>query len=303
MSTDIIQLQTKHRGRLFSFQYRKLESILIQPIIDIQKLKSTIGKKGIPPVLQSQQKQQVCSSHYHQFLNDFYYNFDFNKTEILALLQKDTTRLLPTVPFYNKEENIEAVQRILFVSCVFDKSLQYVQGMHEICAVLYLVFSEGEKNPELAEAEAYFGLNSLLTKIRDWYDKSCDNKPTGLNSSFKCVDQLLKCYDKELWSWLNENEVDCTCYCFRWITVLFISEYSINDVQSIWDVLFCGFESSELIRTVHCICVAMIVKNKDKLINKDVNTCLKVLMNSQFKWEDIYEIVSKVKEWMTLNDH
>ena len=42
----------------------------------------------------------TLSGQYQQFLDDFYFNFRFRKTEILALLQKDLPRMFPTIPFY-----------------------------------------------------------------------------------------------------------------------------------------------------------------------------------------------------------
>ncbi|BFU21277.1 tbc domain containing protein [Entamoeba histolytica] len=307
--------------RTFSFSRRKMEHAFNQVVLDVESIKTLIRKKGIPEdVLQITifrskiwkvffgflpentalwiDKERMYTLQYSQFLNDFYYNINFPKTETLIVLQKDISRIFPDSTFFKDEENLESVQRILFVNCIFNKSIKYVQGMHEMCGLIFYVFSQSGQSREVVEAEAYFGFTTLVVRFRDWFDKACDNKPTGLKECFKNIDSVLKMYDFELWKYLNKLNVDVTCYSFRWVSMLFIDDFSIKDVIKIWDVLLSGFDSQQIFIDIICITISIIELHREFLLKSDSNTCLHHLMNIKNTADSVLERACKVRKFV-----
>lgn len=170
--------------------------------------------------------------------------------------------------------------------------------MHEICALLYYVFSHSEDKTEEVEAMTYACFTAFIMRFRDWFDKECDNKSTGLNSCFKNITTVLRAYDSILYNYLEDNGMDATCYCFRWVSMFFIDDYSFDSVIQIWDVLMTGFDSQEIFNIIISVCISMIVDHRDKLLKEDPNTCLKELMNGSHNVEEILERAYKINKFI-----
>ncbi|ELP84603.1 hypothetical protein EIN_172080 [Entamoeba invadens IP1] len=226
------------------------------------------------------ERVETYTQQYQNFVNDFYYNVKFPKTEILSILQKDTPRIFPEVQFFKDEDVIEAIQRILFVNCVFNKTLQYVQGWHEICAMMYYVFSNGQSDKTESEAMTYFGFTTFVLMFRDWFDKDCDDQVFGIRDCFRGIDIVLQMIDKDFFMFLKKNQIESECYAFRWISIFFIDNFSFEDSLRIWDVLLCDFcKKSDICLTIKCVATAMAVYKRDVWMKKEPNEVLHQLMN------------------------
>ena len=306
---------------MFSRSWKKLEYTLNERMINTAIVKEVIETKGFPEQLPNvkemrgmtwklflgflpedtllwEEKEKMFKTQYQQSLDDFYYNIDYPKTKILNELQKDIKRIFPQLPFYQNEENTESVQRILFVNCVFNKSIQYVQGMHEMCALIFYVFSQQNKPKDIIEAESYCAFTTLIVRFRDWFDKAYDDKPTGLRECFKNIDIVFKAYEPDLWKHLNSFNLDLTCYSFRWVSMFFLDDYEVEDVIKIWDRLLCGFGSQQIYIEIISIAVAMIVLCKDKLMKMEGNECLRELMNVHHNVELVLKRATKIKKFI-----
>jgi Rab-GTPase-TBC domain len=82
---------------------------------------------------------------------------------------------------------VQEVERLLFVFSKLNPGLEYVQGMNELVAPLYMVFRAGasdESDVEHAEADTFFCFVNLLTisEVRDLYCKSLDKSVTGVTA-------------------------------------------------------------------------------------------------------------------------
>ena len=99
---------------------KTVEQMLAEPVL---RVSSIAGQLATTPLTPAQHALRPClwklllnylsadvslwestvatlSGQYQQFLDDFYFNFRFRKTDILALLQKDLPRMFPSIPFY-----------------------------------------------------------------------------------------------------------------------------------------------------------------------------------------------------------
>jgi TBC1 domain family member 13 len=82
---------------------------------------------------------------------------------------------------------LQEMQRLLFVFSKLNPGLQYVQGMNELVAPLYMVFKVDAAQPEdiaHAEADCFFCFIKLLTlsEVRDLYCKSLDRSTSGVKA-------------------------------------------------------------------------------------------------------------------------
>ena len=170
--------------------------------------------------------------------------------------------------------------------------------MHEMCALIFYVFSQQNKSRDIIEAESYCAFTTLIVRFRDWFDKECDNKPTGLRECFKNIDTVFKLYDVELWKYLTSSNLDLTCYCFRWVSMLFLDDYDVDDVIVILDRLLCGFDTQQIHIEIICICVDMIVLCKDKLMKMEPEYCLKELMNLHLNVDLVLKKATKIRKFV-----
>ena len=80
--------------------------------------------------------------------------------------------------------------------------------------------------------------------------------------------------------------------------MLFLDDYEVNDVITIWDRLLCGFDSQQIIIEIICIAVAMIVLCKDKLIKLEPEYCLKELMNLHLNVDLVLKRATKIRKFV-----
>ena len=82
---------------------------------------------------------------------------------------------------------MQEMQRLLFVFSKLNAGLQYVQGMNELVAPLYMVLRGDpaqSEDAQHAEADAFFCFVNLLTtsEMRDLYCKSLDRSNSGVKA-------------------------------------------------------------------------------------------------------------------------
>ena len=82
---------------------------------------------------------------------------------------------------------MQEMQRLLFVFSKLNPGLEYVQGMNELVAPLYMVFRgdpADSADAAHAEADTFFCFVNLLTmsEMRDLYCKSLDRSATGVKA-------------------------------------------------------------------------------------------------------------------------
>ncbi len=109
---------------------------------------------------------------------------------------------------------------------------------------------------------------------------------------------LLAFYDQLLYRHLNELDVQPTVYSLRWSRLLFAQEFHIEDVMTLWDVLFAYTQSpitEHGIVLADYMCVSMLLYVRKHLMQPDVNFVLKRLMKYP-PVEDIRILVERAVE-------
>ncbi|KAI0693915.1 hypothetical protein BC835DRAFT_1351971 [Cytidiella melzeri] len=86
---------------------------------------------------------------------------------------------------------------------------------------------------------------------------------------------LLKSVDPQLWKSLQNSGIEPQMYGIRWLRLLFTREFTMEDAMTLWDGLFACDPSFEL---APWICVAMLIRIRNKVIPSDYSTQLTFLL-------------------------
>ncbi|CAH1786642.1 unnamed protein product [Owenia fusiformis] len=175
-----------------------------------------------------------------------------------------------------QEAHWEVVERILFIYGKLNPGQGYVQGMNEIIGPIYYTFAsdpskEGQEN---AEADTFYCFTNIMSDIRDNFIKSLDDSECGIGALMQRLMEILKKKDLALWVRLDQQEIKPQFFAFRWITLLLSQEFSLPDVQRIWDSLFSAEDRNEFLLL---ICCAMLILLRNDILNNDFSTNMKLV--------------------------
>ncbi|XP_077211115.1 uncharacterized protein LOC143846542 isoform X3 [Tasmannia lanceolata] len=172
----------------------------------------------------------------------------------------------------------EAMRNILLLFAKLNPAIRYVQGMNEVLAPLYYVFSTDpdEENASNAEADSFACFVRLLSDSVDHFCQHLDNSPVGILSTLSRLAELLKANDEALWRHLETTtKVKPQFYAFRWITLLLTQEFNLYAIMRIWDSLLSNpFGLQDMLLRV---CCAMLLCVRSELLNGDFTANLKLL--------------------------
>ncbi|XVF48089.1 hypothetical protein PTKIN_Ptkin03bG0163100 [Pterospermum kingtungense] len=134
----------------------------------------------------------------------------FEHTEIALQIDRDLQRTHPEMKFFSGESSFsrkhrESMRNILLLFSKLNPAIRYVQGMNEVLAPIYYVFSTDtdEKNVSNAEADSFSCFVRLLSDSVDHFCQQLDNSSVGILSTLSRLAELLKENDEELWRHLE----------------------------------------------------------------------------------------------------
>ena len=254
---------------------------------------------------------------------NYYPNDIKNEKDKLLLVQinKDLPRTRFDVPFFekknknnDKETNYDVLRRILFFYAKEQNEIGYVQGMNEIIAIIFYIFSKDD-NPfcnEYLESDSYFSLVNLLEEIKSIF--AMDNihySQLFVTQQIKEIKKILKKVEPELSNYFEEVGLELDNIVMRWILVLFAQEFSIDIAVNFWDRLFTQKNKMKFI----CYISAAIIKNnkekimtmnageimewsqefKNKMNNLDINALVQTSIEIQIKYnkKDLNNLIIK----------
>ncbi|KAG8193385.1 hypothetical protein JTE90_012187 [Oedothorax gibbosus] len=202
--------------------------------------------------------------------------------------QEEYQHLLP-----GQEAHWEVVERILFIYAKLNPGQSYVQGMNEIIGPIYYTFAS-DPDPEwrkYAEADTFHCFTNLMSEIRDFFIKTLDHSASGIGAMMKKLMDKLKKQDHDVWKRINDQDIKPQYYSFRWITLMLSQEFPLPDVIRVWDSLF---SDERRFQFLICVCCAMILWLKEKIMQGDFANNMKLLQN--FPNVDINLVLNKAVE-------
>lgn len=154
-----------------------------------------------------------------------------------------------------------------------DNETGYVQGMCDILSIIRHVFSG---NTHLS----YLMFESFMKKIGR---TNFSRDQSGISSQMHLLNLILKFLDSSFYNFLHTHGSSNLFFCFRWILVFFIREFSRDEVVSIWDsILSCPvtpyyhlFIALAIINKYRRACAAF-CKNSDDTFRFFSNLCFKI---------------------------
>ncbi|XP_026333064.1 TBC1 domain family member 13 [Hyposmocoma kahamanoa] len=191
------------------------------------------------------------------------------------------------------EAHWEVVERMLFLYAKLNPGQGYVQGMNEIIGPIYHTFAcdSNKEYRQHAEADCFFCFTNLMAEIRDFFIRTLDEAESGINYMMTKLSDCVKRHDVAVWNQLEKLELRPQYYSFRWLTLLLSQEFSLPDVERIWDSLFADGQRFNFLIYV---CCAMILLMRENLLSGDFAANVKLLQN--FPPMDVSLILNKALE-------
>ncbi|CAG4942230.1 unnamed protein product [Colias eurytheme] len=188
------------------------------------------------------------------------------------------------------EAHWEVVERMMFLYAKLNPGQGYVQGMNEIIGPIYHTFAmdPDEEFRKHAEADCFFCFTNLMAEIRDFFIRALDETESGINYMMAKLNDCLKRNDRAVWDRLEKQELRPQYYSFRWLSLLLCREFSLPDVERIWDSLFADTNRFDFLINVAC---AMIILIRDDLLTGDFGSNVQLLQN--FPPMDVSLILNK----------
>ncbi|KAG1183615.1 hypothetical protein G6F36_008317 [Rhizopus arrhizus] len=241
----------------------------------------------------------------------------FADSEIRKVIRQDVERTFPDVDFFRSNEIQQHLTDILFIYCKLNRDTSYRQGMHELLAPLYWVLATDSLDisdmdqsimdpatkvmvqvldSAYVEHDAYILFNNLMKHGKPWYefnegsankaktDTLPENIPKPSESArlnpvvmicHRIHHQYLHTVDPLLYKHLQDFGIEPQLYGLRWIRLLFGREFDIYELLKLWDAIFAQDPTFEI---VEYVCVVMLLRMRDQLLQRDYAECLSMLM-------------------------
>lgn len=198
-----------------------------------------------------------------------------------------------------KETHADAIARILFIYSKFFPDISYVQGMNEIIAPIYYVFSFDktygvEASVENIEADVFWTFNSLMEQIKNNFNSEKNQDDTGIGGKVQKFKKMLQIMDLQLYQHFEAFNVEYYTFAYRWFILFFSQEFLMIDILRLWDYLF---SSDDKFFNCYFVSLAVLELKRDDLLVSDLSGILSNLKS--FKGLNIEEIISLAKKIKT----
>ena len=216
-------------------------------------------------------------------------------------INKDLPRTRFDVPFFEKkninnknETNYDVLRRILFFYSNEHGEVSYIQGMNEIIAIIFYIFSkdDNEFSKEYAESDSYYTFEILMEQIKEIFQMDNLNySELFVTLQIKEIKKILKKMEPDLFNYFKKIGLEIDNFVMRWILVLFAHEFKIENAVNFWDRLF---TQQDKMKFICYISVAIIKTNKNEIMKMDAEGVMEWAKQLQNKMNEI-DITNIVK--------
>ena len=193
--------------------------------------------------------------------------------QIIEQINKDLPRTRFNVPFFKeknknneKEKNYDVLRRILFLYSNEHDEVSYLQGMNEIIAIIFYIFSKDDNpfNKEYTESDSYFSFEKLMEEIKLIFKIDDINiSQLFINLQIKEIKNILKKVEPDLMEYFEKIGLRIDSFVMRWILALFSQEFTIDVTVNFWDRLF---TQKNKLKFICYISAAIIKSNKEEIM-------------------------------------
>ena len=239
----------------------------------------TMIQDGIPDEFRSEVWQMGTGSHLERVSRPGFYQSLISVLEKRNFaagrdISKDVNRTLPTHPFYQTDEGIMALGRVLGCYALYNPRIGYTQSMNFVCAVLLLYMSE---------EEAFWMMAALCERLApNMYRKSM----VGCLAKIEVLDILFRQECRNIANHLNNLGFRTSMVATGWFMCLFISYLPWELCLRIMDNYFCFSP-----RFLYRIALSIFVVNENKLLACDsIEQVLEILHRKNYHPDELLSI-------------
>ena len=207
---------------------------------------------------------------------------------LINQINKDLPRTRFDCEFYaNNPNNYEKLRRILFFYANEHRDVNYIQGMNEIIAIIFYIFSKDDNpfNEKYKESDSYFTFEKLMEQVKDIFMmENIDYSQLYVKEQIEEIKKILKKIDPNLMNHFHQIGLEIDNFVMRWLLVLFAQEFTIDVAVNFWDRLF---TQKNKIKFVCYISAAIIKRNKDKIMMLDAGGIMEWAQELQNKMNEI----------------
>ena len=309
-------LDVKHLSDFISFDEFSndiINSILLKGIPEsLPCLRPLIWKSliGFYPLNNlSQWKDETINKNkiYENILKKYdYYPNNIKEEKDINLIEqinKDLPRTRFDCDFYSKNpSNYDALRRLLFIYANEHLDVHYIQGMNEIIAIIFYIFSKDDNpfNKKYKESDSYFTFEILMEEIKDIFImENIDYSQLFIKEQIEQIKKILKKIDVKLSNYFEEIGLEIDNFVMRWLLVLFAQEFTIDVAVNFYDRVF---TQKNKIKFICYISAAIIEKNKDMLMTLDSGGIMEWAQELQNKMNEI-DITNIVQLALKIQKH
>ena len=146
-------------------------------------------------------------------------------------------------------------------------------------------------NPKILQKnESDYKLYELFPDI--FKDDIDEDKPNYISRRcFLLINEKLKIIDEELYLYFKKVDIICGAFLQKWFRCIFCREFELNQVFILWDIILTqDFINQNIdkysLLFMDCICLAMIIIIRNKLLKSDQNDSFALL----FKYPHVHNI-------------
>ena len=226
----------------------------------------------------------ITLEHFNKYrdIKKFYKDYPNNITEeedikILAQIDKDLPRTRSEINFYkeksnfNKDEtNYDILRRILFFYSKRNTDVGYVQGLNEIVAIIYYIFSLDENIyiKPFVESDTFFCFEILMEEIKPVFMMHNVNySQLFISMQIRHINDILKETEPDLFDYFGKINLVMDVFLMRWLMVLFTHEFTFEGSITFLDRIF---TQKNKMKFICYISVAILVLNKKKLMKMEM---------------------------------
>ena len=207
---------------------------------------------------------------------------------LIDQINKDLPRTRFDCDFYvNNSNNYDTLRRILFLYANEHSDVHYIQGMNEIIAIIFYIFSKDD-NPfieKYKESDSYFIFEKLMEEIKDIFImENINYSQLFIKEQIEQIKKILKKIDLELINYFEDIGVEIDNFVTRWLLVLFAQEFTMDVAVNFYDRVF---TQKNKIKFICYISAAIIEKNKNTLIKLDNGGIMEWAQELQNKMNEI----------------
>ena len=252
--------------------------------------------------------EQICKdvNRTHNQMDFFFKSIDENniisKNELLTMMENRRNCSMKDInDIYKiniKETHADVIVRILFIYSTFFPDISYVQGMNEIIAPIYYIFSFDktygvEPSIENIEADTFWAFNSLMAQLKDTFNREKDIEDVGVSGKVKRLKLMLKLVDFQLFEHFENYKLEFSTFAYRWFILFFSQDFLMIDILRLWDYIFAP---DDKFQNCYFISLAILLLKRDELLISDMTEMLANLKAIKgLNVEDIITISKKIK--------